>query len=98
MPKPKSQTTKEKLLEIIGDYSLDEIGVNSLLDILHAKLKGQAERIEELCRANGAEKERLYQQMESLNLEHRELRRNPASIISGPFYFMVVREKSLFYR
>lgn len=83
-----SVTTKDQLLNIIGDFSMDELSVNSLLEVLHTKLKSQAQLIEELHRKNGAEKQRLYDETESLMREHAELRRNPANIFGGPFFFI----------
>ena len=82
------KSTKDQLLNILGDFAMDELSTNSLLEVLATKLKNQNERILELQRENEVERSRLYSERESLMREHSELRRNPALIFSGPFFFI----------
>jgi hypothetical protein len=78
---------KDKLLTVLGNFAMDELSVNSLFEVLAARLKSQEEKILELHRENGRERQRLYDETESLMRKHAELRRNPGSIFCGPFFF-----------
>lgn len=82
-----TQTTKDKLLEIIGDLAIDDLGMDRLLDVLADKLKLQDKTIEQLLHKNDDEWVQIRQDRETLQREYQELRRNPATIITGPFFF-----------
>lgn len=79
---------KEKLLAMIGDLDMGELGDGALLNILRDKLEAQKLVISELQRANAVEHAKLIQEREALRLEHRELRRNPNRFIDEDHYFI----------
>lgn len=81
------RTTKDKLLEIIGDFAVDDLGIDRLLDVLADKLQRQGRDIEQLLHKNDGEWAHIRQERETLQREYQELRRNPATIITGPYFF-----------
>lgn len=83
-----TKTTKDKLLEILGDFAVDDLSTDRLLDVLADKLKRQEESIEQLLHKNDSEYRQIRQERETLQREYQELRRNPATIFGGPFFFI----------
>ena len=73
MTEEMTQTTKEKLLEVLGDFAHDDLSVSGLLDVLRLKLDRQEEIIKKLRFENAAEREKLIQDREYLNQEIREI-------------------------
>ena len=79
---------KDKLLEILGDFAMDELSETASLEVLALKLKSQADKIAKLETANMDERAKIYEARELIMREYKELRRNPSMIFSGPFFFI----------
>lgn len=79
---------KEKLLEMLEDLDVNDLGEDALLNILRDKLDAQKLVIEQLQKANFVEHEKLTQEWEALRLERSELRRNPNRFIDDDHYFI----------
>ncbi len=78
---------KTKLLEAVGEVDISDIGTEALVDILTSRIKAQDKKIQELHGENGAERERLYREIEQNREERKRMRRDPLYCARGDYFF-----------
>lgn len=79
---------KSKLLQAIGEINIEDMGDETLVDILVDKIKSQERRIQELSRENSHERDKLSHEIEAIHQERKKMRDDPLYGAYGEFYFL----------
>lgn len=88
---------KEKLLQVIGDFSGDDLSANRLIDVLADKLKDQNEEIERLKRKNSVREAQLCELEELARRKYQSLMSNPSKSWESAYPMHFIDEKGVVF-
>lgn len=81
-------STKEKILEALGDLEISDISETRLIDLLLDAYQEKVRQVTALESENVSERQSLQDEYKRLEEEHRRIRQDPLYCMHGDYYFI----------